>query len=72
MSLTAKGNGGEMRAKDTVDRRGGVGARRVKSRGKGRCRVKREPPAIFPAAVELSSFVSSFFSFLIFLINYRY
>lgn len=50
-----------MRAKDTVDRGEGLGARRVKSRGKGRCRVKREPPAIFAAAVELSSFTSSFF-----------
>lgn len=59
MSPTAKKNGGEMRAKDIVDEKGG--ARRVKSRGKGRCGVKRKPPAIFAAAIELSSFVSSFF-----------
>lgn len=57
----AKKNGGERCAKDIVGGRGGLGARRVKSRGKGRCEVKREPPAIFAAAVELSSFVSSFF-----------
>ena len=56
-----KKNGGEIRAKDIVDREG-LGRRRVKSHGKSRCRVKRLPPAIFTAAVELSSFISSFFS----------
>lgn len=58
MSPTAKKNRGEIRAKD---RREGLSARRAKSHGKGRRGVKREPPAIFAAAVELSSFVSSFF-----------
>jgi len=48
--------------KDLMDRRAELRARRIKSRGKELRGVKREPPAIFPTAIGLPSFVSSFLS----------
>jgi len=50
------------RAKDNVGGKGGLGARREeKSWKKELPGVKRKPPAIFPAPVELSSFEFFFF-----------
>jgi hypothetical protein len=48
--------------KDLMDRRAELRARRIKSRGKELCGLKREPPAIFPMVIGLPSFMSSFLS----------
>lgn len=68
-----KGGRDSIHAEDMEDRKGGLNTRTVegvKNHEEGRYEIRRKPPAIFPTAVELSSFVSFFPGF--FSINYWY